>query len=124
MVGATSFDGRRIPGIPAHALATSAAVRLGDATVSATADVASALDVDDANSAQVPTRTLLGLALSRTVQLAGVRVSPLVALQNIGGVHTVGSVSVNAAAGKFFEPAPGRTLLVRLSLARGTPDVP
>ena len=124
VVGTTSFDGRRIPGIPAHALATSAAVRLGDATVSATADVASALDVNDANSVQVPTRTLLGLALSRTVQLAGVRVSPLVALQNIGGVHTVGSVSVNAAGGKFFEPAPGRTLLVRLSLARGTPDVP
>ena len=124
VVGATSFDGRRIPGIPAHALATSAAIRLGDAAVSATADVASALDVDDANSVQVPTRTLLGLALSRTVQLAGVRVSPLVALQNIGGVRTVGSVSVNAAAGKFFEPAPGRTLLVRLSLARGSLDVP
>ena len=123
-VGVTSFDGRRIPGIPAHALATSAAVRLGDATVSATADVASALDVDDANSVQVPTRALLGLALTRTVQLAGLRVSPLVALQNIGGVRTVGSVSVNAAGGKFFEPAPGRTLLVRLSLARGTTDIP
>ena len=41
-------------------------------------------------------------------------------LQNLGGVRTVGSVSVNATGGKYFEPAPGRTLLVRLALARGT----
>jgi hypothetical protein len=27
-------------------------------------------------------------------------------------------VSVNATGGKFFEPAPGRTLIVRMALAR------
>jgi iron complex outermembrane receptor protein len=117
-VGTTSYAGRRIPGVPEHALATSVALRRDAATLSATADVATAMDVDDANSAQAPARTILGLALSNTVELAGVRVAPLVALQNLGGTRSVGSVSVNATAGKYFEPAPGRTLLVRLGLSR------
>jgi iron complex outermembrane receptor protein len=117
-VGTTSYAGRRIPGVPEHALATSVALRRGTATLSGTVDVASAMDVDDANSAQAPARTILGLALSNTVELAGVRVAPLVALQNLGGARSVGSVSVNATGGKYFEPAPGRTLLVRLGLSR------
>jgi iron complex outermembrane receptor protein len=117
-VGTTSYAGRRIPGVPEHALATSVALRRGTATLSATADVASAMDVDDANSAQARGRTIVGLALSNTVRLAGVRVAPLVALQNLGGVRSVGSVSVNATGGKYFEPAPGRSLLVRMALSR------
>jgi iron complex outermembrane receptor protein len=115
-VGTTSYAGRRIPGVPEHALATTLSLRQGATTLSATADVASALQVDDANTAQAPARTILGLALSNTVQVAGVRLSPMVALQNLGGVRTVGSVSVNATAGKYFEPAPGRTLLVKVGV--------
>ena len=60
----------------------------------------------------------VGLALSKTVRVGEVRLLPLVAVQNLGGVHSVGSVSVNATGGKFFEPAPGRTLLVRIGVAR------
>jgi iron complex outermembrane receptor protein len=123
-VGATSYTGRRIPGVPEHALSSSAALRRGTLTLSATADLATAVDVDDANSAQAPGRTILGLALSNAVDLRGMRVAPLVALQNLGGVRSVGSVSVNATGGKFFEPAPGRTLLVRLALTRVPADVP
>jgi iron complex outermembrane recepter protein len=117
-VGTTSYAGRRIPGVPEHALAAVVSLRQGTATLSATADVATPLEVDDANSAQAPGRTLLGLALSNTVEVSGVRVVPLVALQNLGGVRSVGSVSVNATAGKYYEPAPGRTLLLRLAVER------
>ena len=52
------------------------------------------------------------------IRVGGARFSPLVALQNIGGVRSAGSVSVNATGGKFYEPAPGRTLLVRLAVLR------
>ncbi|HET9012480.1 MAG TPA: TonB-dependent receptor, partial [Gemmatimonadaceae bacterium] len=117
-VGTTSYAGRRIPGVPEHALATTLALRRGTATFSATADVAGPMDVDDANSAQAPGRTILGLAVSNLMELGRLRIVPLVALQNLGGARSVGSVSVNAAGGKFFEPAPGRTLLVRLALGR------
>ena len=117
-VGTTSYAGRRIPGVPEHALAASLAVRRGSVTLAATADVAGALDVDDANSAQAKGRTILGLALSNVIRAGGVRISPLVGLQNLANVRSVGSVSVNATGGKFFEPAPGRTLLFRMALAR------
>src|SRR5688572_21890375 len=118
VVGTTSYAGNRIPGVPEHALAATAAVRAGSLTMSGTADVASAVDVDDANSAQAKGRTILGLAVSNTIRVGGVRLSPLVALQNLANVRSVGSVSVNATGGKYFEPAPGRTLLVRMALAR------
>jgi iron complex outermembrane receptor protein len=118
LVGTTSYAGRRIPGVPEHALASSLALHQGSATISATVDVASAMDVDDANTAQAPGRTILGLALSSTVRVSGLSVAPLVALQNLGGVRSVGSVSVNATGGKYFEPAPGRTLLLRMAVGR------
>ena len=118
VVGTTSYAGNRIPGVPEHALGATAAVHAGSFTLSSTADVATAVDVDDANSTQAKGRTILGLALSNTVRVGGVRLSPLVALQNLADVRSVGSVSVNATGGKFFEPAPGRTLVVRMALAR------
>jgi len=124
IVGTTSYAGRRIPGVPEHALAATAAVHAGSLTLSGTADVATAVDVDDANSAQARGRTVLGVALSNTVRVGGVRLSPLVALQNLADVRSVGSVSVNATGGKFYEPAPGRTLLVRMALARDANRVP
>ncbi|MDB4883966.1 MAG: TonB-dependent outer rane transport protein [Gemmatimonadetes bacterium] len=123
-VGTTSYAGKRIPGVPEHALMAAAAVRRGVFTLSGTADVASAVDVDDANSAQAPGRTILGLALSNTLRVGAVQLASLVALQNLADVRSVGSVSVNATGGKFYEPAPGRTLLVRFALARDASDSP
>jgi iron complex outermembrane receptor protein len=118
VVGTTSYAGRRIPGIPEQALMGSASYTLADMQLSATAELAGPADVDDANSAQAPGRAIFGLAIGREVTVAGARLSPLVALQNIGGVRYAGSLSVNAAAGKFYEPAPRRVLLVRVALAR------
>ena len=117
-VGATSYAGHRIPGVPAHSLTGEASLRRGDVTFSATADVASAMDVDDANSAQAAGRTILGIAAAGHLRVGSADLAPLVALQNLGNVRSVGSVSVNATGGKFYEPAPGRALVVRLSLAR------
>ncbi|MEO6527258.1 MAG: TonB-dependent receptor [Gemmatimonadaceae bacterium] len=123
-VGAVSYAGKRIPGVPTHALSAAAAVRRGPVTLSATADVASAADVDDANSAEAPGRTILGVAVSNTLRVGASRLASLVALQNLANVRSVGSVSVNATGGKFYEPAPGRTLLVRFAVARDASHSP
>ena len=97
---------------------TSATMHAGAVTFSATGDLAGTVDVDDGNTAQAPGRAIVGMAVSRVISFGGARLAPLVAVQNIGGVRSVGSVSVNAAGGKFYEPAPGRTLLVRFTLTR------
>jgi iron complex outermembrane receptor protein len=116
VAGVTSYAGRRIPGIPEQALTTSASMTALDMHFMATADLAGAADVDDANSAQAPGHAVFGLAVARDVTIGGARISPLVAVQNVGGVRYAGSLSVNAAGGKFYEPAPGRTLLVRVTV--------
>ena len=118
IVGTTSYAGRRIPGVPEHALTTSATARVLGLSLSATADLAGTVDVDDANSAQAPGRAIIGAAMGRAFRVGGARLAPLVAVQNIGGVRYAGSVSVNATGGKFYEPAPRRTLLVRLAVTR------
>ena len=61
---------------------------------------------------------IFGVSIGHDVRVGGAKLAPLVAVQNLGGVRYVGSVSVNAAAGKFYEPAPGRVLLVRFALSR------
>jgi len=117
-VSGTSYAGNRIPGIPIHALATEASVRAGIITVSATADAASGMMVDDANSAQTPGRVILGAGVAGRFRAGVAELSPMIAVQNLGDVHYVGSVNVNAAGGKFYEPAPGHALVVRLSVNR------
>jgi len=124
LVGTTSFAGKRIPGVPESALAAGASYRLAGFTLSGTADVATPVYVDDANSTRTDGRTIFGLAVSNTIGVGGVRLAPLVAVQNLTGVRSVGSVSVNATGGKFFEPAPGRTLLVRMALSRDAGEAP
>jgi iron complex outermembrane receptor protein len=118
-VGATSYAGNRIPGVPEHAFAAAASVRAGGGfTLSGTADLASGMDVDDANSERADGRAVFGVALSNDLRVSGVRLLPLVAVQNLTDARSVGSVSVNATGGKFYEPAPGRTLLLRLAVTR------
>ncbi len=118
VVGTTSFAGKRIPGVPEHALMTSASWHAGRTLVSATADLAGTVDVDDGNTAQAPGRAIFGLSVAQDIHAGDVKLSPMVALQNVGGVRSVGSVSVNATGGKFYEPAPGRVLLIRLAVTR------
>ena len=118
VVGTTSYAGNRIPGVPEHAVSGAAAWRHDAFTLSVTADLAGTMDVDDANSARASGHTVFGLGTGTTVRVGHARMSPLVALQNLTGARYVSSVSVNATAGKFFEPAPGRTLVLRLAASR------
>ena len=73
VVGTTSYAGKRIPGVPEHALMTTLSLRVGETMLSATIDLAGTVDVDDANSAQAPGRAIFGLAVSRDVRVGGVQ---------------------------------------------------
>lgn len=118
VVSGTSYAGNRIPGVPVHALAAEASLRHGVMTFNATADVASGMMVDDPNSAETNGRAIFGIGVMGRVRAGDAELSPMIAVQNLGDVHAVGSVSVNATGGKYYEPAPGRALVVRLSVSR------
>ena len=117
------FAGNEIPGIPEHSAQSSATWRSGSYFFTVEALAKSGLFVDDANTARTNPFTtfnarLGGVALGRLPWL-----SPVVAMQNVLDRPYVGSVAVNAAGtpatAKAYEPAPGRTLFVGLTVGAG-----
>ena len=105
------LDGRRLPGVPRHALRLALKARpasLHGAWGELETQYASSYAVDDTLSRQTAAWWVTNLRLGRD----GGRVEPFVALQNVFNRMYVGSVVVNAAAGRYYEPAPGRNLLV------------
>jgi len=114
--GGTTYvlDGRRLPGIPQQALRLALRARpaawrgvWGEVETQYTSRYA----VDDTLSRQTSPWWVTNLRAG----WEGRRVAPFVALQNVFNRKYVASVVVNAAAGRYYEPAPGRNLYVGFS---------
>jgi iron complex outermembrane receptor protein len=115
----TVYDGKRIPGIPVHQAQASVTwtARHFHSTIEGIA--AGRTLVDDANSASAAGYTTVNIRVGSTVPLgAGARISPTIGVQNLFDRRYVGSVSVNATGGRYFEPAPGRTVFAALTVGR------
>lgn len=61
---------------------------------------------NDANTFQNDAYAVLNLRFGYDMQLGNIRLSPFVGLNNITDEHYNGLVRLNAAANRFFEPAP------------------
>jgi iron complex outermembrane receptor protein len=82
----------------------------------------SRLYADDDNTAWAPGQATLDLGAKRTWRIGDM---PLVAGLRIGNVldrTAIGSVIVNASGGRYFEPAPGRSVTLTLELGRAAVD--
>jgi iron complex outermembrane receptor protein len=86
---------------------------------------ASRVFANDANTFHAPGYGIANVRVSAAITFpGGMRLLPVVGIQNVFDRRYVGSLSVNAApppgapatASRFFEPAPGRTLFVGTSL--------
>jgi iron complex outermembrane receptor protein len=121
--GGAQLAGNVIPGIPEEQVQASATWRYASAFATVEALVKSAVYVDDANSARAAGFAVYNIRLG--AQGAGRMpwVSPVFSIQNLFDRHYVGSVAINAAgtptSAKFYEPAPGRTMLVGLTIGVG-----
>ena len=105
--------GTRIPGIPASTL--SAALRRGGDIgwrASLTGEYVSAVPVDDRGSDAAPAHAVFALDAGYGVVLPSGRLRGFVRIDNLFDRRYVGSVIVNDANGRWFEPAPGRTLML------------
>jgi len=69
-----------------------------------------AVPVDDRNSAQAPGYLRTGLDLGYGLALGNTRLGLSARLDNLFDRHIVGSVIVNDGNGRYYEPAPGRSL--------------
>ena len=74
---------------------------------------------DDANTQSAPGYGVVNIRVGGTTNFGtGTRISPTIGVQNLFDRRYVGSVVVNASGGRYYEPAPGRTLFAGLTVGR------
>jgi len=112
--------GARIPGVPRNIL--DGELRWGaDRGWHAGINIfaVSAVAANDANSARAPGHALLGADIGYILHRGGATVAPFLRLDNLLDRHYIGSVIVNDANGRYFEPGPGRSVMLGLSVKLG-----
>ena len=119
--GATTerYDDNRIPGIPLHQLQGSLTWRWSKLFLTAEGIASSRVLVDDANTSAAAGWAIANVRAGGRIPVGAAVAVPVVGVQNLFGRRYVGSVVVNAAGGRFYEPAPERTVSVGLSLTSG-----
>jgi iron complex outermembrane receptor protein len=114
------LDGRRLPGIPRHALRLALRARPASARGAWTeveTQYSSRYAVDDTLSRETSPWWVTNLRAGWGGD--GAHVAPFVAVQNLFNRKYVGSVVVNAAAGRYYEPAAGRNVYVGCTVRAG-----
>lgn len=117
-----TFDGNDIPGVPRHKLYGS--VRLTSPAgwwLATDHHIASAHFVDDANTAASKNDGWFttDIRVGWEGNAGAWRLAPFGGVLNVFDASYVGSVSVNAGFGRFFEPSPPRNVYVGLELSPG-----
>ena len=123
LVGTSQYAGKTIPGIPLHQAQASATWRRASGFATVEVQTRSAMYVNDANSAQAAGYGVFNARIGGFAVFGWPSLSPVIGVDNVLNRTYVGSVAVNAAGtnttAKFYEPAPGRTWFVGLTLAGG-----
>lgn len=118
-VDTARYAGNRIPGIPRQLLQGSAVLRASVVTLVTEATVADRMFVNDANSDSAPGYAVFNARLTIRERIGRTGAELTVGVNNVFDRNYASSVSVNAAAGKYFEPGAGRALHVGVSLLAG-----
>jgi len=107
------FEGNVLPGVPPHLLSWSVNIEPGHAFwMSLDNTYQATLFTNDANTASAGAWWLVGLRAGWLYQRHGFRVTPFVTATNLFDRAYVASVVVNARGGRYFEPGPGREVMV------------
>jgi iron complex outermembrane receptor protein len=115
-VDTAHYAGNRIPGIPRQTLEASAAVRTSFGTLVTESTLADRMFVNDGNSESSPGYAIFNARVVSSAIWNGSGVELTFGAQNLFNTRYISSVSVNAAAGKFYEPGSQRSIYVGVSL--------
>lgn len=118
-VETTQYAGNRIPGIPRQLLQGSVGLRGSLGTLVTEATVADRVFVNDANSASAAGYGVFNARFTTGITAGRTGAEVTLGVSNAFDRQYASSVSVNAAAGKFYEPAAGRALFAGVSLKAG-----
>lgn len=115
-------EGNRLPGVPPHHLFLGARLQAGRGiTIESDFDHNSeyfATDANDPGSAN-PAATVVDLRIIARTRFGGVGAQPFVAINNITDERYNSSVVINAVGARYFEPAPGRNLVLGVTVGTG-----
>ena len=107
-------SGNRLPGVPAYTAYAEAKYRLRDVDFTFEMRAQSRLNVDDRNTDAAPGYATFNLAVARTFSAGPAKLRAFLRIDNLLNARYIGSVIVNEANARFFEPAPGRSWLLGL----------
>lgn len=110
------YTGNRLPGVPAHRIVGGVELMRGSYRIRVDAEATDGFYVDDANTEWNDGYVVLDVGIGHDdVSLGGVRLQPFVNVRNVLDARYAASVIVNASAGRYYEPAPGRSVQIGLS---------
>jgi iron complex outermembrane receptor protein len=115
-----TFDGNRLPGVPRHNLHWSVRVDTPPGFwVASDQTISSSYYADDANTpdAENDSWFITNLRGGWEGNVGGWKVAPFAGVLNLFDERYVGSVTVNAGFGRYFEPAPPRNAYVGMELS-------
>ena len=115
----TRYDDNRIPGIPLHQVQASVTWRWSNLFFTTEGIGSSRVLVDDANTGAAAGWGIANVRAGGRFPVGGTILVPVVGVQNVFDRHYVGSVVVNAAGGRYYEPAPERAISIGVSLTSG-----
>jgi iron complex outermembrane recepter protein len=113
VTGGQRFSGRTVPGVPAHNAFADVSYRTGRGlTMAFDIQHVGRFFLNDLNTASNDPYVVANLRVGYDLRLSrGFELSPWVGLQNLRDEVYVAQTRPNAAAGRYFNPLPGLTLL-------------
>lgn len=111
-----SLDGKRLPGLPQHVLFSELAWRSTEGRwVVADLLMLGSRHADNENEVEVAGHAVINLRAGRELVLQTHRVEFFAAVNNLADRDHFSNIRVNANAGRYYEPAPGRTYYAGIS---------
>lgn len=111
-----AYAGNTVPGVPEHFASVNLTWSPRAWWASAEVRTSSSVIVDDANTARANPWTLVSLRMGTHVMAGGWDFRPFAGVDNLFDERWVSSVQVNARAGRYFEPGPGRAVYLGMEM--------
>jgi len=113
----TVAAGNFVPGIPRNTAYAELAWRRGLPGFSAVIEAIyrDRVYANDTNTEATKQYAMANIRLAYSHQLGGLKLSEFIRIDNVSGAKYVGAVIVNEGNGRFYEPSPGRNVIVGLN---------
>jgi len=119
-IATSDFEDNVVPGVPPHHLIARLRVQPHAAiSLEIENEYTDQFFANDANTASASAVNLVDARVLVTQNVAGLSVRPFLAVNNLFDRSYSSSVVINAAGGRYYEPAPGRNLYLGAAIRFG-----